>query len=188
MTSTFLQTAAVNAGRASRQVDVSAVEFILPILAFLIVVVVLAAVLQKSKVLGDSAWVSIFVSLFTATIFISVDGLRDLVLTVIPWFAVLFVLLFLMLTLGGMINDESYRAVWFGWIFVAILGVVFVIAAIKVFSGTLFSYVPGPYYGFGADPGLLLFFDWFYSPPVIGAFWLIVAAVVVSIILIKSGK
>jgi len=166
--------------------DVSAVAVLAPILAFLVVVIVLTAILNKSKILGDNIWISVFVSLFIAAIFVTFTSVRDLLLTAIPWFAVLLMALFFILVLTGLMGKtEDIAGKGLGWFFVIVLIAVFLIAGIKVYASTIGVYVPGPFYGFDGDPQILAFTDWFYSPPVIGAVGLIIAAVAVSFVLIK---
>ena len=167
------------------QADVSAIGFLGPILAFLVVVIVLTAVLQKSKVLGDNVWVSVFISLFVSAIFVTVTSVRGLLLTVIPWFAVLLIAVFFILVLTTFVSEDGVPKAFLVWLFIIVMVLVFLFAGINIYAGSIGSYVPGPFYGLDADPDLLIFFDWFYSPPVIGAFWLIVAAVVVGWVLIK---
>jgi len=159
----FLQT-------ATRQADVSAIGFLGPILVFLIVFIVLTAVLQKLEILGENVWVSLFVSLFVSAIFVTITSIRELLLTAIPWFAVLLIALFFILALVKFMGQDEVIGKGLGWFFVIVLVLVFVFAGIKIYAASIGSYIPGPNYGVDADPDLIFFFDWFYSPPVIGAF------------------
>ena len=175
---------------ANSGADVSAIGFLAPVLVFLIVTIVLTALLKKTKILGENIWVSIFISLFIAAIFVAFDSLRELLLSVIPWFAVLLIALFFILILTTFACSDGVPKKFLLWFFLIGIIVVFLVAGIKVFGGSISSYVPGPYYGYNANPQLFLFFDWFYSPQILGAFWLIVAAITVSWVLIKfsGGK
>ena len=167
--------------------DVSAVSFLGPILVFLVVVIVLTAILTKIKILGENIWVNVFVSLFIAGIFVVVDSIRDFLLNVIPWFAVLLMAIFFILVLATFINADDVPGKFLIWVFLIVMIVVFVIVGVKVFAGSVVSYLPGNYYSHDADPEVLVFTNWFYSPSIFGAFWLIITAIVVSIVLVKFG-
>jgi hypothetical protein len=79
--------------------DVSSITYFAPIAAFLVVFLVSFAVFHKFKLLGESKWVSLFVSLVVAVLFISVASLRLYVQLITPWFGALLVSLFFMLVL-----------------------------------------------------------------------------------------
>lgn len=183
----FLQTAGAVARQS--QADVSALAYLNPIFAFLVVAVVIFAILRKSGLLGDHVLLDVIVALFVPAIFITVPGVSDLILSVIPWFAVLVMALFFILFLASFVgNADDIAGKGLALVFIILLAIVFIVAAVKIFSGSIFTYLPGPMYGVGdADPDTLYFLDWFYSPPVFGAFWLIIAAIVVGVILVKTS-
>src|SRR3972149_8335366 len=82
-------------------VDLSLFQNYLPILSFLLVFTVVFAVLAKSKILGESKFVNLFVSFLVSTIFVSFTGARDYVNLVTPWFGVFIVISLFILALVG---------------------------------------------------------------------------------------
>ena len=190
----FLQTeryAGYVASTAPSQADLTGVSYLLPIFAFLVVGIIAFALLRKFKMLGDYPFIDALVALFISAIFVTAVGVRTLILTVIPWFAVLLFALFCILMLVNFIGKSDIAGKGMGWFFVIMMLLIFVVAAIKLFAGTIFPYMPGPAFGSSpnSDPQLLYFFSWLYSPRIAGSLWLIVAAIAVSWVLIKfSGK
>lgn len=168
--------------------DVSAFVYFLPILAFLIVFAIMLAVLNKTKLLGDNIYIQLFFSFVIATIFVTATSVRQLVLNVVPWFAVLLIALFLLMALiGFMGKTDAMVGKGVGWIFVILLLISFLVSGVKVFSGTIGPYLPGsPTLGTG-NPTLTNLFEWLYSPQVGGAFLLIIVAALVSWVLVKTG-
>ena len=115
-------------------IDLSGLSFFMPILSFLFVFIVIYALLVKTKIIGDSQFVHLLISFIVAIIFISFSSLELFVRTIIPWFAVLFVALFLVLLLGFFSSKEWIPKSWLGWVFIILLGLIFLISAIKVFN------------------------------------------------------
>lgn len=174
---------------ATNAVDLSGVTFLAPILAFLIVIIIMFALLKKSEILGENDWINVFISLFVGAIFVGINSVRELVLNVIPWFAVLLVAIFVIMALLGLMGKtDDVLGKGLGWFFVIVMLGIFVISGIKVFSESIVPYLPGPFFGVGSgvDEQLLFFFSWLYSPEVFGAVALIISAIAVSFVLIKG--
>jgi len=166
--------------------DVSAITYFAPILSFLIVFVLMFALLAKTKILGDEKFIQLFVSFIIATVFVTAASVRQLVLDVIPWFAVFIVALFFILLLAGFIGKGDMIGKGVGWIFIVLIIIVFIISGIKLFSTTFTSYLPGPTYGSGGNSNILYFTDWIYSSRVLGAALLLGVAAIVSWVLVKT--
>ncbi len=117
-------------------IDISGIYFFMPVFSFLFVFLIVYAILIKTKVLGDSQFVNLLVSFIMAVIFMSFSSLELYVQTIIPWFIVLFVVVFLVLIIYGLSVGklEGIASSWFGWVVVVLLIVIFLIAAIKVFN------------------------------------------------------
>jgi hypothetical protein len=160
--------------------DVSAVTYFAPIAAFLVVFLVSFAVFHKFKLLGESKWLNLFVSLIVAVLFISVASLRLYVQVITPWFGALLVSLFFMLVLLNFSGGKEAPG-WLRGFFVIGALLIFLISGIVIFSDSLAPWLPGTPESFG-NP----FTSWLYSPPVIGAVILIVIAAAVSWALIKK--
>jgi len=168
--------------------DVSAITYFAPILAFLLVFVLMYAVLRRTEIVGESNFILLFTSFLIATVFVTAGSVRQVVLSVVPWFAVLLLALFFVLVLAGFIGKtEDIAGKGLGWVFVVGLILIFLVSAIKIFSSTFSPYLPGPYFGAGGDPQTLFFLSWLYSPPIVGAILLLGVAAVVSWVLVRKG-
>jgi len=155
-------------------VDLSGITLIAPVLAYLLVFLVSAAILVKTEVLGENRWVQIFVSLLIASIFVSFAGTKDYVLTIVPWFAVLVLSLFFVMMLIGFMGDKAdFMKKGIGIVVVVLLGLIFLISGFVVFSDVLFEYL-----AIGSELELL-------SPRVYGAVLLAVVSAVAAWILVK---
>ena len=167
--------------------DLSSITFFAPIAAFLLVFIVSFAIFAKTKVLGENKFVQIFLSFIIAVLFISAAGVRVYTQVIIPWIAVLLISLVFILAITGFIGkDLNFMNKGIGIAAVIILALIFVISAFFVFSNIISSYLPGPSYGNGADPQLIFFLDWIYSPRIIGAILLVVISAIVSWVLVRK--
>ena len=140
--------------------DVSALGYFAPIAAFLLVFVVVFAVLYKLKLVGDSKWVQLFISLLIASIFVSAAGTKDYVLTVIPWIAVLIISLFFILLLTGFIGEGAKMGKGLGIAILIILALIFLVSAFVVFNDVLLF--PGGQVSDETPIGSLIFFTTAY--------------------------
>ncbi|HLC53212.1 MAG TPA: hypothetical protein VJK03_01595 [Candidatus Nanoarchaeia archaeon] len=162
--------------------DVSAITYFAPIAAFFVVFLVVFAVLFKSRMLGESKWLGLFVSFVIAALFVSAAGVRRYVEVITPWFGALLVSLFFILVLLGLIGvKHEGLSKGLGIIFLIVAILVFLISGIVVFSDTLAPWLPGSPESYGNPVS-----DVIYSPPVIGAVVLIILAALVSIVLVKA--
>lgn len=172
--------------------DVSSFTYFAPILVFLIVFAIMIALLHKTKLVGENMYIQVFLSFVIATIFITASSARQLVLNVVPWFAVLLIALFLIMGLVGFIGGKSTENMvgsTVGWVFIVLLIIVFLVSGVKVFSNSLGPYLPDATYEEveNANPNLVNFFSWLYSPRVKGFLLLIAVAAVVTWVLVKTG-
>ena len=167
--------------------DVTAIAYFAPIAAFLLVFVVSFAVLFKTNIIGENKWVQLFVSLFISSIFVSVAGTRQYVLTIVPWFAVLLVSLFLILILTGLTGkDAEFMHKGIGFVVVVLFGIIFLVSGFFVFSDVFLKYIPGPSYGVGVDSESLYLANTLYSPRVFGAILLVIVSAIVTWVLVKA--
>ncbi len=116
--------------------DISGLNFFMPIFSFLFVFVVVYALLFKTKVLGENQFVLSLISFIVAIIFMSFSSLELYVQTILPWFVVLAVVVFLVLLIAGLSTKslDKMMTPTFAWIVVGVLIVIFLIAAVKVFN------------------------------------------------------
>lgn len=169
--------------------DVSGVAYFVPIISFLLVFVIVFAVFNRIKLVGNSIFVQLLVSFLIAILFVSSGNQSvDYIKNVVPWFGILIVSLVLLLAIIGIFGkDLSFLTKGIGVIFVVLILVVFVVSAVKVFAPYLGSYFPGSSsYGNNADSDTLRFANWFYSSRVMGALLLLVIAGLVSWVLAKA--
>lgn len=168
------------------QLDISAFEFFLPILAFLVVFLIGFFALKKSKLI-ENAFTESLVAFIIAIILISASGPRAFILAIIPWFSIVLIAMFLVLALGGFLEKGTLPkgiGKAFMWVMVAI----FIITGFFVFSNYILPYLPGfaSLPGNPGNPGLLSAFSWLYSPQVAGALLVLGIGALVSWYLTKA--
>ena len=117
--------------------DISPILWFIPLLSFVFVWIIVYALLKNTKVLGENEIVNGSIGFIMAVIFISFSSLQLYVETIIPWFVVLVICVFLMLLLTGFSSGKIENIMnkkFFGWIVVLLLVSIFLIAAIRVFN------------------------------------------------------
>src|SRR3989344_6721774 len=120
-------------------IDISGLNFFMPVFSFLFVFVIIYALLVKTKVLGGSGFVNVLISFIISIVFMSVSSFELYVRTILPWFVVLVVIVFLILMLVGFSTGSLDKILKskFSWIIVGLLVTVFLVSAIKVFNPVL---------------------------------------------------
>jgi hypothetical protein len=166
-------------------IDISGIFFFMPIISFLFVFLIIWSILIKSSILGDAPWVNLFVGLIMATIFISFSSLDLYVRTIVPWFVVLFICVFLVLLLGGLATKDIMKVVGnkLGWVAIVLLVIVFLIAAIKVFNPV---FHPDLIITSGEGTSLVEQIRYGADGTVFGTLFLIIIAGIVSWVLVKA--
>jgi hypothetical protein len=121
------------------QMDISTLGYFTPIFSFLFVFVLMYALLAKTKLLGDNKFVHLITSFVIAIIFSLISSVRQYVESVVPWFAVLIVALFFILLIIGFSQKkmEDMMKPGLAWIFIVLLIVIFIVAAVKIFGSSL---------------------------------------------------
>lgn len=152
--------------------DLSLIQNYLPVLAFLLVVTVVFAVLAKTKVIGESKWLNLFLSFIVATMFVSVTSAQQYLLNMTPWFAVFIVsMTFLLLVIGfsGKVPEGLQKGI----------GVLLVI-------GILILFLISGFYTFSSDSFVVNFREWITTPRIWGSVVIIVVAAIASAILTRK--
>jgi len=169
--------------------DAAGLGLLAPVLAFLVVGLIIFALLRKTKIIGGFIFIDALVSVIIAAVFAVNEGVRQLVLGIVPWFAVLVIVLFSILVLMMFISPESVPKRLLVWLFLIVFIIIVIISGIKAFGGEVSAYLPGPFFGVGEDTNIqfLIFFDWLYSARIVGSILLVIAAVVMTWILIAFG-
>jgi len=122
------------------EINIAGLNFFMPVFSFLFVFIVVYAILAKTKLLGEGKFLNILIGFIIAIIFISFStatfSTEQYVRTIIPWFAVLLVCVFLVLLLAGLSAKDLgvIMKPGFAWAVIAILIIIFVLAAIRVFN------------------------------------------------------
>ena len=108
-------------------IDISGVYFFMPVFSFLFVTIVVYAILLKTEVLGGSQFMNLLVSFIMAVIFLSFSSMELYLITLLPWFVILLVLVFLVLLIFGFSSGDLKGIMTnrFAWIIVAILVIIF---------------------------------------------------------------
>ncbi|MBU1135903.1 MAG: hypothetical protein KJ559_00115 [Nanoarchaeota archaeon] len=122
-------------------VDISGFGYFMPIFGLLFVFVIVYALLDKTKILGDNKFINIIIGAIIAIVFATVSNVQDYVQLVTPWFVVLVVLLFFTLILIGLSQQDigSIMKPWFVWVFIVLLILVFLFSATNIFSSSINS-------------------------------------------------
>ncbi|MFH1308062.1 MAG: hypothetical protein ABIH72_04375 [archaeon] len=159
----------------ANMVDVSGLEYYMPIFSFLFIFVIIFALLAKTKLLGENKFINLIISFVIAIIFTLITSIRSFVETVVPWFAVLIVALFFVLMIIGFSQKkmEDMMKPGLAWVFIALLVIVFLVAAIVVFPGTL-------------EPLYDDFTDWTDSGGIAGGILLIIIAAIAAWVVAKG--
>jgi hypothetical protein len=110
------------------------------LIPFLLVFVLVFAVLQKTKVLGDGKkQIDSLVSLALALILIAVPKARNFITDITPWLAVGLVVILIYLLLFGFVGSDLEKGLkiekWMKTTF-ASLAAVFVVVIVLIYSGT----------------------------------------------------
>jgi hypothetical protein len=166
-------------------IDVSGVNFFMPVFSFLFVFVIVYAILAKTKILGDNKFVNLVIGFIMAIIFMSFSSTELYVETIIPWAAVLLVMIFLVLLIAGLSTKDLDKIMTtkFAWVVIAILIIIFIIAAIKVFNPVFHP----DYIVVSGDKPLIISQIWnFLGSKNMGIIFLIVIALLVSWIITKK--
>ena len=165
-------------------IDISGIYFFMPVISFLFVFLIVWAVLTKTKLLGDTGFINLFVSFIMAIIFMSFSSLDLYVQTIIPWFIVLFIMVFLVLLIAGLSTKDLSKimSTKFAWAVIAILLVIFLVAAIKVFNPVLH---PDLIVTSGEGTSLVEQIRYAAGGTVFGTILLIIIAGIVSWVLVK---
>ena len=169
------------------QVDISSLNLFMPIFSFLLVFIIIYAVLVKTKIVGESNFVQLFVSFLIAIVFVLAVKPSEYVLSIVPWFAVMLVIGFLILALTGFVGGKTAETLnpQFGKALVYILGAIFIVVAFFSFSDLFAPYIPG---GSGGNENVSAVTGWLFSSEIGGAIVLLIICALVSWVLIRAKK
>ena len=156
-------------------IDLTGLGYFMPIFGFLFVFILVFAVLKKTKILGHGL-ADFIVSFIIASIFSTVSSLRTYVETIIPWFAVLIIAIFLMIILIALSQNQVDKIMKpsFAIVLIIILVLIFLISATHVFSFSLHT----------VWKDVVEFLD--VESRIFGGIFLLIIAIVVGFIIAKK--
>ena len=122
----------------------SFVEFFLPLFGFLFILVLMYAILDKFKLMGDNKWVKWIASFSIALVFLFTQGALEFVNFITPWFVVLVVVSLFILSLFlflGVKEGELSSAIKTPTVYwtIIILVLVLLFSAVAFVFGDFFS-------------------------------------------------
>ncbi|MDP1696101.1 MAG: hypothetical protein Q8L29_04260 [archaeon] len=151
-------------------IDVSGFGTLLPLFGFLLIFIVVYATLNKTKIIGESKFVQLLAAFIVSIMFILAVQPREYILSIIPLFAMLIIVMFLILAFTGFIGGLESWGKGIGKGMVVVMLIIFLVIAYFVFASTISPFISeiGKY------------------PKVIGAIVLLVISALVSWVLVKS--
>jgi|SRR3989344_2824112 len=164
-------------------IDISGIQFFMPVFSFLFVFIIIYALLAKTKIIGDNKFVLLLISFIVAIVFMSFSSLELFVRTIIPWFVVLVIAVFLILVIGFFSSKDWVPKSGFGWVVIIVLIVIFLISAIYVFNPV---FHPDLGVASGEGTSLLQQIGSYMSSGVLGSILLIIIAIIVAWIITKK--
>ncbi len=119
-------------------ISISAINYFIPIFAFLLVFIVIYALLKKTGILGGNEPVMLFVSLILASFFVIETSLIEIVKFSSAWISVLVIAVFFLILIIGFLPwkepfDFLTKGSWFSWVVLALIIVIFIVTSGYVF-------------------------------------------------------
>lgn len=164
-------------------IDVSGINFFMPVFSFLFVFIIVFALLAKTKIIGDNKFVLLLISFIVAIVFMSFSSLELFLRTSIAWFIVLVIAVFLILIIGMFSSKDWVPKSGFAWVVIVVLLVIFLISAIYVFNPV---FHPDLGIASGEGTSLLQQVRGYMSGGVVGSIILIVIAIIVAWVITKK--
>lgn len=143
------------------------INYIMPVLVFLLIFAVVFAILKKLAIFGDNVGVNSVIAFVVALIFMITPRARELVTTMTPWFLIIVVLVFfILMTLVFIgLKEEALTALAkhpaMYIIVIVIVALIFFISLAKVFAGA------------GLD---FSYFEFLVHPRILGVIFILVIA------------
>ncbi len=119
--------------------SLSAIGYFVPIFAFLLVFIVIYALLAKTKILGESNAVMLFIAFILSSFFVVQASLVDFIRFSSAWFGVIVIGVFFLLLILAFLPGESplgflTKNDWFSWAILIVILIFFVVSAAYVFN------------------------------------------------------
>jgi len=109
--------------------DIGLLDFFLPVFIFLFIFVVLYAIVDKTKILGENRAIKIIAALSISVISLFTGKVSDLVLRTVPWLVALFIgliLIFMVYMFFGIKEEQIWDYLGLKWtVFIIMLLIIF---------------------------------------------------------------
>ena len=116
-------------------IELVGLNFLMPVIVFVFVLLISYAFLKKTNIFGDTPfyWV---ISFILAGVFLSFNSLILYVTTVIPWFVLLILSVFMVLVVAGMCskNLDWIMGSKLGFVFIGVLVFVLLAVGLRVYN------------------------------------------------------
>lgn len=165
----------VTNGEIDKMIDLTPINYALPLFSFVLVFVLFFAILKKTEVLGDNAFIQAIISVIIALIFISLSNVRSFVELITPWFSVLIVILFFGILIVMFMLKEPEKVLKPG----------LAIGFLVVFAIIVF-YLWFTHFHISSNHTFLEIKRWFFHREVVGTFWLAVVTLVVGFVITRK--
>lgn len=119
-------------------------EFVLPVFSFILIYAILFAILQKSKIFGDTTGINAWVAFAISVIFVLTPGAMQFVREIAPWFVVLVFIGFSLLLIFMFFGTKEEKIAKLAED-ATVQWIIFIIAIIIVVAGLIRVF--GPIFG-----------------------------------------
>jgi len=166
-------------------IDTSILTYLMPLLAFLFIVILVYALLLKTGILGASKYIMITLALIIGLVFISFSKLRDYLMNLIPYLLVLFSVCFFLLILLVFITKDWEKIMKpLTWVIVVVFALMIIILAFKFFP-TLYHLLPKTS-NYTLNSPLTSFKTWLYSKRIVNTLIFTIATAIVAIVITRK--
>ncbi len=166
-------------------IDTSILTYLMPLLAFLFIVILVYSLLLKTALLGASKYIMITLALIIGLVFISFSKLRDYLMNVIPYFIILLVVCFFLLIMLIFITKDWEKVMKpLTWVFVVIFALIIIVLAFKFFP-TLYHLLPKTS-NYTLNSPLTSFKLWLYSKRIINTIIFTLATAIVAVVITRK--
>ena len=131
-------------------IDTGLIKVMLPLFSFLFILVIVFALLQKTKIFGDAKGINWMISLSVAVMMLFAGKTLDIISFVLPWIlliAIFLTFVFVIFLHLGVKSEDMYKEIWpkFGGpsVIVIISVLLLVIAISNVFPGVFSPFEEG---------------------------------------------
>ena len=158
--------------------DLSLLQFFMPVFSFLLIFALVYAVMDKFSLLGGGNSIKLLVSTMIALIFLFSTSALEFVTEILPWFVVLIVLIFIILAalmFMGLKEESVVSAAKQPGLYWVVLA--FIIVALLITIGKVFGSISGEEDEAEGDEGGSTLLQTFFNAKVLGAIVLLIIAV-----------